>query len=131
MLRKRTRKDAENWTPEKNLKQGEVAGDIVMLSPDHRNPALFLFNAGDGWKILRLKGEQMMLNEIFPWNPKAYAAELLRAVVELNTNVPAEETQETCIDGELKHICAIGEMLQPELKDTLRNMNSVLLPLDP
>ena len=102
-----------------------------MLSPDHRNPALFLFNAGDGWKMLRLKCDQSLLNEIFPWNPKAPAAELLRAVVELNTNRPEEEPEATNVDGRLNAVCVIGEMLQADLKATLRNINSVLLPLDP
>ena len=131
LLRKQTRQDAENWAPEKNLQQGQVAGDIVLLSPDHRNPALFLFDAGDGWKMLRLKCNQSLLDDIFPWNPMAPAAELLRAVLELDTKRPEEEPEATNVDGRLNAVCVIGEMLQADLKATLRNINSVLLPLDP
>ena len=37
--------DAKDSPPQRVLKEGKVAGGIVMLPQDHRNPVVFFFNA--------------------------------------------------------------------------------------
>ena len=129
-LRKKTEEeDANMWAPERDLKENEVAGDIVMVSQDRRNPALFLFNAGGGWRILRLEGAQDVFDEMLPWDPEASMVGVLRGIVALNDHAPADESEERSVDGVLLNIRGIGLMRQTFMVDTMRTLNSALLPV--
>ena len=126
-LRKKTQEDADMWAPERDLKENEVAGDIVMVSQDKRNPALFLFNAGGGWRILRLEGAQDLFDEMLPWDPEASMVGVLRSIVALNDHAPADESEERNVDGVLLHVRGIGLMRQTFMEETMRSLNSALL----
>ena len=123
-----TQGDARDDDVDLSLKEGEMTGDMVMLSQDRRNPALFLFTDGDDWKILRLQGDEKTMEGLCPWDPDAAVVELLRAVVALNTVTPEDESQDGKPDGVLLKSRSIGVLSQNIMKATLRTINAALLP---
>ena len=53
-----------------------------------------------------------MVDEMFPWNPKAKALKRPRAGAALNTNTLADQAQDAGLSGELLNIRVFGELTQ-------------------